>query len=87
MKVKNVIKGLLQKYELEEINIITPERVVFSGKYEQWKETSVDMVLYKKAVENCEVIDKMMFNNRKAFIFIPELDTYCPPIERLRGKT
>ena len=73
MKVKNVIKGLLKEYNLEEINIITPEKVIFSGNYSQWKETSVDMILYKKAVENCEVINRMMFNNRKAFIFISEL--------------
>lgn len=79
MKVKNVIKGLLRKYTLEEINILTPERVVFSGDYLKWKETSVDMILYKKAVENCEVINHMMFNNRKAFLFIPELDVYYPP--------
>ena len=79
MKVKNVIKGLLREYSLEEINIITPERVVFSGNYLQWKETSVDMILYKKAIQNCEVTARMMFNNRKAFIFIPELDTYYPP--------
>lgn len=79
MKVKNVIKGLLKEYALEEINIITPEKVVFSGNYSQWKETSVDMILYKKEIENCEVIDRMMFNNRKAFLFIPELDTYYPP--------
>lgn len=84
MKVKYVIKGLLREYALEEINIITPERVVFSGNYSQWKETSVDMILYKKAIENCEVIDRMIFNHKKAFLFIPELDTYCPPIERIR---
>lgn len=73
MKVKNVIKGLLKEYNLEEINIMTPEKVIFSGNYSQWKETSVDMILYKRAVENSEVINRMMFNNRKAFIFIPEL--------------
>lgn len=81
MKVKNVIKGLSRQYELEEINIITPSKVVFSGKYEQWKETSVDMILYKKTVENCEVIDRMMFNKRKAFIFIPEPGHFYPPKE------
>ena len=37
MKVKNVIRGLLREYALEEINIITPNRVVFSGRYDQWK--------------------------------------------------
>ena len=79
MKVKNVIKGLLKEYALEEINIITPSKIAFSGRYEQWKATSVDMIFHKKAIENCEVINRMMFNNRKAFIFIPEIDTFYPP--------
>ena len=77
-KVKNLIKGLKSQYTLEEIHIITPTRVVFSGDYSQWKATSVDMILYKQAVENCEVINFMTFNNRKAFIFIPEVNTEHP---------
>lgn len=78
MKVKNVIKGLSREYELEEINIMTPNKVIFSGNFSQWKETSVDMILYKRAVENSEVINRMMFNNRKAFIFINDSDIYYP---------
>lgn len=75
MKVKNVVKSLLKEYNLEEINIITPNKVVFSGDYLHWAETDIDMLLYKKAIENCEVIDRMLFNNRKAFLFIAEPDT------------
>lgn len=55
MKVKNVINGMTKYYALDEINIITPSKVIFSGKYEQWKATDVDMILYKKVVENSEV--------------------------------
>lgn len=69
-KVKNVLKGLLQEYELEEISIISSDCVVFSGTPGQWKATDVDMILYKKQVEDSEIIKKMIFNNRKAFIFI-----------------
>lgn len=70
MKVKNVIKGLQKQYDLQEIHIIEPERVVYSGSYTGWAETTVDMILYKKRVENAEVERKLIFNNRKAFIFI-----------------
>lgn len=81
MKVKNVLKGLVKEYNIEEVNILTPERVVFSGSLDQWKATSVDMILFKKQIENCEVIDRKMFNNRKAFIFTHEPDTYFPVIK------
>ena len=69
MKVKNVIKGLAKQYNLEAVRIIASERVLFSGDYSQWTATSIDMILYKKEVENLEVINRIMFNNREAFIF------------------
>ena len=72
MKVKNVIKGLLQQYKLEEINIIAfdEDRVIYSGTVDGWKATDVDMILYKREVENRETRKRLIFNNRKAFIFI-----------------
>ena len=70
MKLKNVLRGLLREYDLEEVNIIGKDKVIFSGSIDAWKETSVDMILYKKAVENAEVTNRMIFNNRKAFIFV-----------------
>ena len=79
MKVKNVIKGLEKQYDLKAVRIITPTKVLFSGDYSQWKATEVDMILHKRAVENLEVIDRIMFNRREAFIFTPELDVYYPP--------
>ena len=70
MKVKNVINGLLREFNLQEITIIDKEKIVFSGSLDQWKATSVDMILYKKEIENKEVIKRMMFNKTKAFVFI-----------------
>ena len=72
MKVKNVIKGMLQQYKLEEINIISfdEDKVIYSGDVYGWKATDVDMVLYKREIENREVAKRLVFNNRKAFIFI-----------------
>lgn len=76
MKVKNVIKGLMRQYDLQEINIITPIAVIYSGTVEGWKATSVDMQIIKQKIENAEVLERMMFNNRKAFIFISPIDDY-----------
>ena len=80
MKVKNVIKGLRQKWNLQEINIISPTRVIYSGTVECWDATDKDvyMILHKKKVENLEVTDRMMFNGRKAFLFVPEIGDYYP---------
>ena len=79
MKVKKVLAGLQQQYALEEINIITPTKVVYSGTVKGWVATTVEMALYKKQIENLEVIDRMMFNGRKAFLFVPEIGDYYPP--------
>lgn len=72
MKVKNVITGLLKEYKLEEINIIAQaeNKVIYSGTVDGWKATSVDMILYKREIENKEVTNRIMFNHKKAFIFI-----------------
>ena len=72
MKAKNVIKGLMQEYKLEEINIIqlSENRVIYSGTLEGWKATELAMILYKREVENMEVINRIIFNHRKAFIFV-----------------
>ena len=72
MKVKNVIKGLLREYKLEEITIIqlTENKVIYSGSVDGWKATDVDMILYKREVENMEVNNRIMFNHRKAFLFV-----------------
>lgn len=80
MKVKNVIKGLLGKYRIEEISIIDSDRVCYSGSVDGWKATEVDMILYKKEVESREVLKHIVHNGRKAFIFIGN------PCEEMGGK-
>lgn len=71
-KVKNVIKGLLSRYDLEEISIIqlSENKVIYSGSADGWIVTDVDMILYKRQIENMEVVNQILFNHRKAFIFI-----------------
>lgn len=71
MKVKNVLKGLKKEFELEEINIISDEKVIFSGSLDNWNATTnIYLLTYKKEVENMDVLKRMMFNRRKAFIFV-----------------
>lgn len=70
MKLKNVLRALFGRYDLEEVNIIGNSKVIFSGAPDDWRETEVAMILYKKELENAEVVNKMIFNDRKAFIFV-----------------
>lgn len=70
MKVKNVIKGYKSQFNVEEVNIISDEKVIFSGTLNGWDLTSVNMIDYKKQVENMEVVKSMVFNHRKIFIFV-----------------
>ena len=80
MKVKNVIKGICREYDLEEINIISQAegKVYYSGSLDGWKATELPLMLLKKEIENAEVVDRIMFNNRKAFIFIPPVGACYP---------
>ena len=70
LKVKNVIKGLKAKYDLQEIHIIDETKVIYSGPLSGWNNTDVDMIVYKHRVENMEVLQKLLFNHKKAFIFV-----------------
>lgn len=72
MKVKKVLQGLQKQYDLEEVNIIclSEGRVYYSGPVAEWKVASVDLITLKQKIENTEVSDRIIFNRRKAFLFI-----------------
>ena len=80
MVVKNVIKGLLRKYDLQEISIISQaeSKVYFSGTVDQWNATAECLVPLKKQVEETEVLERIMFNGIKAFVCIAPLDCFYP---------
>ncbi len=71
MTVKNVLNGLKEKYTLMEINILTDEKVVFSGTVDQWN-TVIDPYLLeeKRKILAVTIKKRMMFNGRKVFLFI-----------------
>lgn len=50
----------------------------FIGTMDGWKATDINLILLKREIEDSEVIDRIMFNNRKAFIFIPPIGAYYP---------
>lgn len=69
MKLKRVLAGLKSQMDIKEIHVLSDEKVIFSGSIEQWTATSVDMILYKREVENTEV-KKCMTYRGKVFLFI-----------------
>lgn len=71
-KVKNVIKGFMSKWDIEELTIIEDEKekVTFSGDIERFLYTSELMRLEADRIKNAEVKRILEFNGRKLFIFI-----------------
>lgn len=71
-KVKNVIKGFMSKWDIEEITIIEDEKeqVTFSGDIESFLYPSELMWLEADRLRNAEVKRILAFNERKLFIFI-----------------
>lgn len=70
MKVKNVLKGLSQQYDLEEITIIDSDRICYSGTMDNWKTPDKDMIFYKRQIMESDAIAKLVHCNKKAFVFI-----------------
>lgn len=71
-KVKNVIKGFMSKWDIEELTIIEDEKeqVTFSGDIENFLYPSELVWLVADRIRNAEVKRILAFNERKLFIFI-----------------
>lgn len=71
-KVKNVIKGFMSKWDIEELTIIEDEKeqVTFSGDIEKFLYPSELTWLEADRIRNAEVKRILAFNERKLFIFI-----------------
>lgn len=71
-KVKNVIKGFMSKWDIEELTIIEDEKeqVTFSGDIEEFLYPSELTWLVADRLRNAEVKRILAFNERKLFIFI-----------------
>lgn len=69
MKLKNVLSGLQRQKRIVQLHVLSDEKVIFSGSMEKWKATSVDMILYKREIENMEVKKRLNFHD-EVFIFV-----------------
>ena len=70
-KVKNVIKGCMGRYDIEEITIISGYTPLYSGSFSGfYSNCDIQMVTYRNQLLEKEVIEKSVLNNRKLFLFI-----------------
>ena len=72
MKVKNIIKGYMSKYDIKEVTIIEDEKdsVIFSGKVENLLYEEGCMREESERIKNAEAKRVLRFNWSKLFIFI-----------------
>ena len=70
-KLKNIIKGCLQQYDIEEITVISDYKPLYSGSFRDfYTNCDIDMVIYRNELLEKEVIEKSIMNHRKLFVFI-----------------
>lgn len=71
--LKNVIKGCMKQYDIEEITIIRGYKPLFSGTYQAFfSECDITMFRYREELLKSEVVEKTVLNNRKLFAFLKE---------------
>lgn len=75
MTVKNVIRGIRREYDPQELNIISLDEgtVYFSGDPAGWDDAEGYLLRLKTEIDRAPVLNRIMFNHRKAFIFIPPI--------------
>jgi hypothetical protein len=72
-KVKNIIKGNLSKYDIEEITIFENDIALYSGdinKFNNMNKADIHLYSEKIRIDNSNVEKCIKFNNKKLFIFI-----------------
>lgn len=70
-KLKNVIKGCIQQYDLEEITVICGYKPLYSGSFNGfYSNCDINMVVYRNELLEREVIEKALMSNKKLFVFI-----------------
>ena len=77
-KVKNVIIGYTIMYDIEQIHIITPSRVLYAGNYKEFEKMhyDIDKVLGTLKIQilesNC--LNCLVHNFKNLYIFISDID-------------
>ena len=78
MILKKAVNILSERFSLEEVNIIEPSNVVFSGSISEWAKVDTETIPNKSEIENCEVCDCLMYGKKKVFLFIAPIGVYYP---------
>lgn len=68
--VNDILSRLAKEHSIDQVSIISDERVLYSGSIKAITSLATDMMLYKAEFENYTVIKFMKYNNRKAFVFV-----------------
>lgn len=72
-KFKNVIKGCMKQYELEEITVICGYEPLYSGSFSGfYSNCDINMVVYRNELLEKEVIEKSILKNKKLFVFVKQ---------------
>jgi hypothetical protein len=75
--VKNVIKGCMSKYDIDEITFFVGEDIKFSGSYERFMQTSQydqspELFEMRNQMLNSECLKSQVFNGHKLYLLLPE---------------
>lgn len=74
MKVREVLKDLIRQDLLKEIHIISHDRVVYTGSALKWFSIGKPwLIKHKRRINNSTVINWIVFDHSKAFIFIDKV--------------
>lgn len=70
-KLKNVIKGCMKQYDLDEITVICGYEPLYSGSFQDfYNNCDASMVMYRNSLLGKKVIAKSILSNRKLFVFL-----------------
>ena len=68
--VNDILVRLSKDYSIDQVSIISEERVLYSGSLKALMSLASDMMMFKAEFEHYTVIKIMKYNNRKACVFV-----------------
>ena len=88
--VKNVIKGCMSKYDIDEITFFVGGDIKFSGSYERFMQMSQydqspELFKMRNQMLNSECLKSQVFNGHKLYLLLPENKKINALEELLKG--
>lgn len=68
--VNDILSRLAKEHSIDQVSIISDERVLYSGSVKALMSLASDMMMFKAEFEHYTVIKVMKYNERKAFVFV-----------------